>query len=301
MEETERECTKCNKTMHITLFEFNRKYKSDGSFTNNRRHTCNECRLKMTRARRNASKEVPKIMRKTCLRCKFDMPVSEFTKRKASSDGLCSYCKNCVRETRPRKTDVVCTTEDTRACSKCGIIKTYANFRKTAKAKTGYYKTCNDCWAPRQWTREKQRESQRKMVITPNRAIRLRLNHQIALHLKGIGSKKNKYTAQYVGCTIEQLKTWFEYQFDDNMSWDNIGSWHIDHVMPCAQYDLTVETQLFQCFNWTNLRPCPAKVNISKRDKVIPTLIKKQKELVTKFLKTNPLPTLHGNIEEGKV
>jgi len=49
------------------------------------------------------------------------------------------------------------------------------------------------------------------------------------------------------------------------MSWDNYGSyWHIDHIRPCASFDLTDPEQQKDCFDFTNLQPLEAKENIRK-------------------------------------
>ena len=53
------------------------------------------------------------------------------------------------------------------------------------------------------------------------------------------------------------------------MSWNNHGTyWHIDHIKPCASFDLTNNDALHMCYNWSNLRPLSALENLSKGDKV---------------------------------
>lgn len=85
---------------------------------------------------------------------------------------------------------------------------------------------------------------------------------------------------------------WLKYNFDDKMNWDNYGSyWHIDHVIPCAHFDFTKEEDIKTCFIWTNLRPLEGKENNSKKDKIIPEEIEKQKNQVSKFLLLHPDPT----------
>ena len=52
------------------------------------------------------------------------------------------------------------------------------------------------------------------------------------------------------------------------MSWDNYGihGWHIDHIRPCASFDLTDPEQQRQCFHYPNLQPLWAFDNLSKND-----------------------------------
>jgi len=74
---------------------------------------------------------------------------------------------------------------------------------------------------------------------------------------------------ELVGCSIEELMKHIESQFTDGMSWENQGEWHIDHVRPCASFDLTDEQQQRECFHYTNLQPLWAEDNLRKRAKII--------------------------------
>jgi hypothetical protein len=60
-----------------------------------------------------------------------------------------------------------------------------------------------------------------------------------------------------VGCSIDELCLHLEGLFTDGMSWDNHGirGWHIDHIRPCASFDLSDKEQQKLCFHYTNLQP----------------------------------------------
>lgn len=85
------------------------------------------------------------------------------------------------------------------------------------------------------------------------------------------GEIKTGKTFELLGCSTEELKRWLEMQFyDDKMSWDNYGSyWHVDHIIPCAHFDLTDPEQQKQCFHHTNLQPMIATENLSKGAKIM--------------------------------
>lgn len=70
-----------------------------------------------------------------------------------------------------------------------------------------------------------------------------------------------------LGCSIDELKTHLESQFQEGMSWENYGEWHIDHIKPLAKFDLTDREQFLQACHYTNLQPLWADDNISKGDK----------------------------------
>lgn len=67
-----------------------------------------------------------------------------------------------------------------------------------------------------------------------------------------------------VGCTATELREHIAKQFADGMSFENYGKWHVDHIRPCASFDLTDPDQMKTCFNWRNLRPLWAAENIRK-------------------------------------
>ena len=84
-----------------------------------------------------------------------------------------------------------------------------------------------------------------------------------------VGGEKSRKTMQLVGCSVPKLRQHLEAQFTDGMTWDNHGEWHIDHIKPCASFDLTDAEQQRECFNYTNLQPLLAKDNMSKGAKTL--------------------------------
>ena len=42
--------------------------------------------------------------------------------------------------------------------------------------------------------------------------------------------------------------------------------WHIDHIKPCAKFELTNKEEQLKCFHYTNLQPLWALDNIKKGD-----------------------------------
>ncbi len=92
-----------------------------------------------------------------------------------------------------------------------------------------------------------------------------RIRYELNTLLKG---KKTKRTFEYLGCSIEELKTYLESKFIENMSWDNYGKvWHIDHIIPCSCWKLSDEFENKCCWNYRNLQPLDCSENQSKKDK----------------------------------
>lgn len=87
--------------------------------------------------------------------------------------------------------------------------------------------------------------------------------------LKGRSYKSDK-TINLLGCSPQFLKYHLESKFEEGMNWGNHGTfgWHIDHIKPCASFDLTDPKQQKECFSWKNLQPLWWRENIKKGDKV---------------------------------
>ena len=94
------------------------------------------------------------------------------------------------------------------------------------------------------------------------------LRNRLFCALKGLS--KSARTLELVGCDIDFLRRWLEAKFLPGMTWENYGEWHIDHIMPCASFDLSDPVQQRTCFRWTNLQPLWATDNIRKSDNYAP-------------------------------
>jgi hypothetical protein len=104
-----------------------------------------------------------------------------------------------------------------------------------------------------------------------NYRIRINLSSRIYMALKGKCTNKAKKTMALLGCDLYFLKKHLESQFTVGMSWENHGlyGWHIDHIRPCASFDLTDPEQQKQCFHYTNLQPLWAVENLRKGAKLL--------------------------------
>lgn len=82
------------------------------------------------------------------------------------------------------------------------------------------------------------------------------------------GAGKSASTLKLVGCTLTKLMEHLEVQFTEGMTWANKGEWEIDHIKPCASFDLTDPAQQRACFHWTNLQPLWAADNKAKSNRL---------------------------------
>lgn len=70
--------------------------------------------------------------------------------------------------------------------------------------------------------------------------------------------KSGKDYLEYLGCSIDHLKEWFEFNFSlDGFTWGDYDNkiWEIDHVTPCCKFDMKSVEDVKKCFNWKNTKP----------------------------------------------
>ena len=160
-------------------------------------------------------------------------------------------------------------------CFDCGIVKTIDNFTLDNTRADKHSYRCKDCtklWSvkflPRRlkYLREydkNRRKSDVKFKITSN--LRTRVHNALK------GNSKSSKTEELIGCSVEYLKDYLQLKFDVNMTWENYGSyWHIDHIIPCSAFDLSIEENQRNCFSYTNLQPLEKYENLRKGDRICP-------------------------------
>ena len=103
-------------------------------------------------------------------------------------------------------------------------------------------------------------------LIMSNRALGMALRNRVHSAMRRANVVKKIKTLELIGCTVTELRQYLEVQFTDGMTWKNYGrhGWHVDHIRPCASFDLTDPEQQRQCFHYTNLQPLWAVDNIRK-------------------------------------
>jgi Prasinovirus endonuclease VII len=124
--------------------------------------------------------------------------------------------------------------------------------------------------------REFERQNYRTMRLAGQRDAIFRVISSLRRRLRQAvrGSPKSTTTLRLLGCTPDELKIWLQRRFRDGMGWHNYGSagadgrgWQVDHIRPCASFDLTNPKHQAKCFHFSNLQPIWAADNLAKRDK----------------------------------
>ena len=121
--------------------------------------------------------------------------------------------------------------------------------------------------------RQRKRRYNRNRMISPQ--VRIAMNTRRMLNKRvARQARPNARTEGILGCSFADFCIHLERLFHSGMKWDNYGKdgWHIDHIIPCAHFDLTQPAQVLRCFHFTNLQPLWALDNIRKGSR-LPTEI----------------------------
>lgn len=123
--------------------------------------------------------------------------------------------------------------------------------------------------------KEKIRKSKREYEKTRKSndpVYKLIGNFRTAIYtvLKENNVKKFGHYFDILGYSQENLINHLENQFDDKMSWENYGKWHVDHKLPITFFNFTsIEDEEFKkCWSLDNLQPMWGSENISKSNRI---------------------------------
>lgn len=106
----------------------------------------------------------------------------------------------------------------------------------------------------------------KERVLTDSKfKITKTIRSRVCIALKN--ASKCSSTVELLGAPIDFVRKHLESNFKEGMTWDNHGTWHIDHIKPCASFDLTLDSEQRACFHYLNLQPLWAEDNLRKSDK----------------------------------
>jgi len=167
---------------------------------------------------------------KICSKCKIEKLKSEFFVDSSRKDKLNYSCKLCVS-----------------SCNKAREkIKNYSQKRKEWKKKNWEYYSIQQT----QYDKNKRKND-------PLYRLRKNLRARLVSFLKSKTNFKSSGLTSLLSCTATELKQHLESKFQSDMNWNNYGikGWHIDHILPLSNFDLSNPEQLAKACHYTNLQP----------------------------------------------
>ena len=193
---------------------------------------------------------------KDCPVCKITHPLDMFSKNKCRKDGLNYHCKTCEKIRMSK-----CQKKNPARCKENAAEWYAKNKDKAAKYRIENREKISKrmkLWRKKNSEYIKQYKSKyNREVQTKNINYRLLHNLRTRLQQSVKDGKKWARTMELVGCDIPMLKSHLESKFSTRMNWNNYGrkGWHIDHIIPCDAFDLTIKEEQEKCFHYTNLQP----------------------------------------------
>ncbi len=101
------------------------------------------------------------------------------------------------------------------------------------------------------------------------------LRNNIRNSFKRGGFSKTSQACEILGADWDVVKKYFENKFKPGMTWENMGLWHIDHILPISM--ATCEEDVIRLNHYSNLQPLWAEDNVKKSDKLTTESYFKQK------------------------
>lgn len=206
---------------------------------------------------------------RVCKDCKIEKEVSEYyynKKGKLKSNS----CKSCF----------------------CIMMKEYRknNMEKIRNGRKEYYnrnkesildKNVEYCRRNREHRNEKAKENYHKNNYKTKKSeyVINRMNNDELFKLKfnmrtlirnafrRAFTSKSRKTSEILGCTFEEFKIYLESKFDENMNWENQGTyWHLDHIIPISSAQ--TEEEVYKLNHYTNFQPLYWLDNLKKSNKI---------------------------------
>jgi len=232
----------------------------------------------------------------SCRDCAKEHPLEQFTKNKRNKNGYDNICKECRKERNKIKYE---TNKEKFAKKRAEALKANPDYMKKYNnkykertknwynenkarlaEKTKEYRKANphimkernkkyiennrdkvNKYA-REWKKEK-RTNDKNYLLREITSRRIRYE----LTTRKIGEKEFR-THEYLGCTFDYFRRYLEVRFEHGMSWDNYGDmWELDHIIPCASWNLTNLFENLCCWNYRNIQPLWKTENRLKKDK----------------------------------
>jgi hypothetical protein len=179
--------------------------------------------------------------KKKCDTCRTDKLLENFHLSKSEALGRKSTCKEC----RHSKKELYAAQRKEKY--KNDLIYRENTLRKMAARKK--------LPKHRAWLKKYY---QTKLKYDVAHRIRASLHTRLKQVLKESGERKSMFMKEIVGCTHKELLIYIESTWKIGMNWNNYGwgngKWVIDHIIPCAAFDLTNKENQKKCFNHKNLR-----------------------------------------------
>lgn len=228
---------------------------------------------------------------KTCSACGLSQPISNFQKYTQSKDGYSYKCKSCKKIYKAQEYQKHKNVISERRKQK-RLLEPGQEWKKKkqrmldnpelrekhcqyVRARARQYRIDNQdkiaAYNSRPDVKLRKQESNRVRMSQIQNRIAHRLRNRLNKALRNQNrTRQPKYqsTEALLGCSFEEFVNYIESLWKPGMNWNNYGfyGWHIDHIVPCVAFDLSIESEQEKCFHYTNMQPLWWIENLQKHD-----------------------------------
>ena len=121
----------------------------------------------------------------------------------------------------------------------------------------------SQAWAARRIEKKKVASEKRRAYSKLDRLVQRTRDRIYRLAMKRKTTKPGK-TIQMLGCTRDQFRAYLESQLRVG---EVMANHTLDHIFPCASYDLANPVEFSNCFHFSNFQPLSYTENCSKQSK----------------------------------
>jgi hypothetical protein len=215
---------------------------------------------------------------KICRICKDEKELEEFHKKKASKDGHRNECKECVKGIQKKYKEAPGFEEKGKEYNKKRYaenkekekerkIKYYwENRDKILEYKEEYRKTDKYKKSSKEWRQNnKDKNAKGQANYRDNHPHIIAWRSILYRVIEQFGTIKEGHTIDELGYSAMDLKVHMEDLFQEGMTWENWGDWHIDHKKPVSKF--SNDTPVCIVNSLDNLQPLWEEDNLSKSNK----------------------------------
>ena len=192
-------------------------------------------------------------------------------------------CVDCGDPARPRRGNDGPHPKRCEPCQRVADLERYRKYgrsmsddmRKRRKQRTKEWARNNTEWIadygrewrkrnPEKWRKYRRETARRMRRARPMYRVHGAVSSGINASLQG--RKNTRKWQELVGYTLENLRGHLEDQFAPNMTWENYGMWHIDHIRPVSSFTFKSpdDSAFKECWSLENLQPLWAEDNMKK-------------------------------------
>jgi len=209
---------------------------------------------------------------KKCNICNIEKLLVEFNIDRTKKDGYMNFCKSCRYDKYLLKRDTEINRSKKYRIDNIERVTEYEKrYRKDNKEKLKAiwkeYRIKNRY----KMSKAKLEYCRKRRKIDPLYKLIGNIRSLILKSIKYQGFSKKSKTCEILGCSFEEFRNYLESKFENGMSWENQGKWHLDHIRPISS--ATDESEVFKLNHYTNFQPLWGFDNISKSNKYNPIIL----------------------------